>query len=226
MKKLVFVLLLLIFIGACDKEQAATENILTNLKAKTGKINICHKGKVISVNINAVPAHQKHGDAVDLDGDGLFDIDCDDEQGIGELLLGTWTTEEVINVVTSVGTQSIAEYLIGIGFSPGDAAAQQELIESALANEVTGTLELYGDNTYVSYFAGGSDSGIWELSADETTLTLFEGPVPDIIVITINSITANTWNATTGGDLLLDLDGNPATPDVLVTAEASVIFIK
>ncbi len=239
MKKLLLAVLLLVFIVACDKEQTASEVALTSVNAKAAKIDICHKGKIININRNALPAHQKHGDAVDLDGDGLFDIendcsatdcddsdagDCDDEQSTSELLLGSWTTTD-INVVTSVGSQSITDYLINVvGFSPEDAAAQQELIESALEYEVTGTLVLDADNTYDSSFAGGSDSGTWNLSADETTLTLFEGA--DIIIITINSITENTWIGTTGDDLLVDLDNDSTTPNVIVTAEANVIFIK
>ena len=52
----------------------------------SGQISVCHNGNIIQVNSNAIPAHQAHGDAVDLDGDGYFDkesscsteIDCDD----------------------------------------------------------------------------------------------------------------------------------------------------
>lgn len=49
------------------------------------KVNICHKGKIICVDYHEIPAHEAHGDAVDLDGDGYFDgdnscsdPDCDD----------------------------------------------------------------------------------------------------------------------------------------------------
>lgn len=48
-------------------------------------VKVCHKGKIITIDIHAVPAHQGHGDAVDLDGDGYFTgdnacsaPDCDD----------------------------------------------------------------------------------------------------------------------------------------------------
>ena len=56
------------------------------------------------------------------------------------------------------------------------------------------------------------------------TLTLFEGA--DIILITINSISASSWNASTGGVFLEDLDGHPMTPDVSVNAVGNVIYIK
>ncbi len=52
---------------------------------KSGKIDVCHKGNIINVSVNALGGHQGHGDAVDMDGDGYFDIendcsevDCDD----------------------------------------------------------------------------------------------------------------------------------------------------
>ncbi len=49
------------------------------------KISVCHDGMILRVSVNAVPAHQGHGDAVDMDDDGYFDkkngcgpTDCDD----------------------------------------------------------------------------------------------------------------------------------------------------
>jgi len=49
------------------------------------KVDVCHNGHIINVSVNSLPAHQAHGDAVDMDGDGYFDkdnvcgpTDCDD----------------------------------------------------------------------------------------------------------------------------------------------------
>jgi hypothetical protein len=49
------------------------------------KVNVCHKGKIITISVHGLKAHQAHGDAVDKDGDGFFDVDnkcsevdCDD----------------------------------------------------------------------------------------------------------------------------------------------------
>jgi hypothetical protein len=57
-------------LSSCDKDQ---------------KVKICHKGKIILVDLESVPDHQAHGDAVDQDNDGYFDrdntcseVDCDD----------------------------------------------------------------------------------------------------------------------------------------------------
>jgi hypothetical protein len=152
---------------------------------------------------------------------------CDDdgdELSTAELLIGTWTTSQIA-IETTVGTQSLTDYLIDVvGLSPADAAIQSGLFESALTSEVTGTLTLNSDNTYESSFGGGSDSGTWSLSTDEKTLTLFEGL--DIILITINSISGNTLNATLGDDIPYDIDDNSGTPDVIVTAEANLTLTK
>jgi hypothetical protein len=60
----------ILFLSGCEKDH---------------KVKICHKGKIILVDYHSVPAHQGHGDAVDKDNDGYFDIDnacsavdCDD----------------------------------------------------------------------------------------------------------------------------------------------------
>ena len=41
---------------------------------KKAKTDVCHKGKIINVSVNALEGHQGHGDAIDMDGDGYFDI--------------------------------------------------------------------------------------------------------------------------------------------------------
>ena len=98
MKKLLFLLPLvaLLFFISCEKESSikpvSEESISANTyengsatARKSGKVDVCHNDHIINVNGNAIPAHQAHGDAVDMDGDGYFDIDnpcsatdCDD----------------------------------------------------------------------------------------------------------------------------------------------------
>ena len=98
MKKLLFLfpLVALLFFISCEKESSikpvSEESISANTyengsatARKSGKIDVCHNDHIINVNGNAIPAHQAHGDAVDMDGDGYFDIenpcsatDCDD----------------------------------------------------------------------------------------------------------------------------------------------------
>jgi hypothetical protein len=96
MKKLLLPLLAVLILISCDEESSLNpvlkENIAENSyesgstnAQKSNKIDVCHKGKIINISINAITAHQDHGDAVDMDGDGYFDIDdpcsetdCDD----------------------------------------------------------------------------------------------------------------------------------------------------
>jgi len=258
MKKICLFIFVVFCIAGCERQESITEDQQSDVNAKTkteaeaeaeaeakanaktGKVNICHKGKIINVNGNAINAHQKHGDAVDMDGDGLFDIendcsatdcddndasDCDDELTTAELLEGTWGSS-LITIDASVGSQSVLDFLINVvGLSPEDAAVKYELLQvSFVAELITGILTINTDNTYNSNFNGGFDSGTWSLSADEKTLTLFEGA--DVIIITINSISEAIWNATTGDDFLLDLDNDPDTPEELVSVSGNVIFTK
>lgn len=243
---------LFLSLNSCENEESAFEKDLqmadskSEADVKNKKVDVCHNGRVINISINAVGAHQGHGDAVDLDGDGYFDIDnscsetdcndddpninpgiegsCDEAPGTAELLIGTWTSTE-IDINAYVGSETLTDYLIEVvGLTPEEAAARVEMFEDNLLTELTGSLTLNPDFTFESDFEGGSDSGTWELSADEMTLTLFEGP--DTIVITINSITESTWYATVSGDFLLDLDEDPSTEDVLVTVIANVVLTK
>lgn len=157
----------------------------------------------------------------------IFASSCDngdDQPTTAELLIGTWTTSTIV-IDATVGTQSVTDYLINeVGLSPADAAAQYALFEAALQSEVTGSLTLNTDNTYASSFGGGSDSGTWSLSSDEKPLTLYEGA--DVIVITINSVSSSTLNATLGDDIAQDLDADTGTPDEIVTVEATITLTK
>lgn len=94
MKKLLIPLLAILFLFSCGKESLTElqseieQNISENVSAtarSSNKRNICHNGKIKNVSIDAIPDHRAHGDAVDMDEDGFFDLDnpcsltdCDD----------------------------------------------------------------------------------------------------------------------------------------------------
>ena len=87
MKKVVF--LLLVFAGfiACENEiieELPEETSVTEgLNARQNqKVDVCHKGEIINVSVNALSGHQGHGDAVDMDGDGYFDLENDCAEGV------------------------------------------------------------------------------------------------------------------------------------------------
>jgi len=157
----------------------------------------------------------------------IFAASCDngdEEPTTAELLIGNWITSTV-EIDATVGTQSYTDYLIDeVGLSPTDATVQDAVFKAALLSEVTGSLTINSNNTYTSSFGGGSDSGTWSLSSDETTLTLYEGA--DVIVITINSISGSTLNVTFGDDFPQDLDDDSETPDEIVTVEAEITLTK
>lgn len=99
MKKIFLFIAGFFFIVACEQESSITDaSIDANYSQTTqtvtngnGKVDICHNGHIINVSVNAIPAHQAHGDAMDLDGDGYFNAenecsplveDCDDDPTI------------------------------------------------------------------------------------------------------------------------------------------------
>ncbi len=80
MKKVFALCIGLLLFTACEQDTIVPEieeiNVdQTTLARKAAKVDVCHKGKIINVSANALPAHQGHGDAVDMDGDGYFDIE-------------------------------------------------------------------------------------------------------------------------------------------------------
>lgn len=91
MKNLLLAVLALVLFVACEKEGAPEpeDQHVTALKVKnsstgdtivlkkSGKVAVCHNGNLINVSVSAIAAHQAHGDAVDIDGDGFFDLESD-----------------------------------------------------------------------------------------------------------------------------------------------------
>ncbi|MBT8190687.1 MAG: hypothetical protein KJO29_09695 [Bacteroidia bacterium] len=88
MKRIIFFFSIITLVFSCAKDDLTKTDIIdenTEIENRGQKIDVCHNGHIIRVSINAVPAHQAHGDAVDMDGDGYFDkdnvcgpTDCDD----------------------------------------------------------------------------------------------------------------------------------------------------
>ncbi len=99
MKNSIYVLCLsLLACMSCSKdeliEEQQTLDLKTDISAAKGKepkITVCHYAKsdntweALEINSNALEAHIKHGDAVDMDGDGYYnkdngcsETDCDD----------------------------------------------------------------------------------------------------------------------------------------------------
>jgi hypothetical protein len=89
MKKVVLLSIGLLLIASCEQDIIVPKNEGINVDQSSltrgNKIDVCHNGIIINVSVNALGGHQGHGDAVDMDGDGYFDIenncsetDCND----------------------------------------------------------------------------------------------------------------------------------------------------
>ncbi len=90
MNKFLFPLFVILLLAACQDEAISPAVSGSNQRIETrstgNQVSVCHNGNNIHINSNAVPAHQAHGDAVDLDDDGYFDlanacgsgVDCND----------------------------------------------------------------------------------------------------------------------------------------------------
>ena len=76
MKKLILPLVAMFLFFSCEKEttneNASVPNEINAVAKKARKIDVCHSGHTININLNAWPAHQAHGDVRldDKDGDG------------------------------------------------------------------------------------------------------------------------------------------------------------
>lgn len=94
MKNMFLALLGLLLIAGCEKQAVTPLTTQTDtaldFRSQANKIDVCHYSEedgswhVINISPNALAAHQAHGDAVDMDGDGFFDkengcsdVDCD-----------------------------------------------------------------------------------------------------------------------------------------------------
>ena len=162
----------------------------------------------------------------------VFAVACgDDDEGNGntpptteEMLVGTWTTSTT-DISLTVGDKSLGDYLVeDLGWSQEDADFYTAFYEAELESAVDGTLTLNADNTYTSNFDDSPDSGTWNLSADESTITLDEGA--DEVQITLNSVTATTLDVTLEDSELDDLDDDPETPDDEIKIVAHITLSK
>ena len=112
MKNLLLPFLALLFLISCEREpknQISKDSSGTT--KSSDKRDVCHNGNIINININAIPAHQAHGDAVDMDGDGYFDmendcgmpVDCDDTDPNKNVSCGPTVISGYIAGLTKLG---------------------------------------------------------------------------------------------------------------------------
>jgi hypothetical protein len=89
MRKYILPLLIILFFSTCKKKDMEPNNTSDGILKTGNQVTICHQSgdnwNVININMSSWPAHEAHGDAIDMDDDGYFDrecgcseVDCDD----------------------------------------------------------------------------------------------------------------------------------------------------
>jgi hypothetical protein len=131
---------------------------------------------------------------------------------------GTWTAGTP-TFTAMVGTKTITQYYTDVmGLSAAQAAQYAGIVNLALLQSFTGTIQFKSDNTYTATLGGTPDSGTWSLSADGKKLTIdsnSEAPViADVNTLTSNNLSVSITD-TTSEDL--NSDGTPETLTVSVT---------
>jgi len=149
---------------------------------------------------------------------GFSASSCKKDSKQTDNLIGTWTAGTPVYTVM-VGTKTLTQYYTDVmGMSASQALQATTIVNLAIMQTFTGTIQFKSDNTYTSTMGGSVETGTWSLSSDAKTLTL--SPVGGTPVnITITSLTSNKLNATLTDTESEDLnsDGTPETLTISVT---------
>ncbi|WP_083930740.1 LamG-like jellyroll fold domain-containing protein [Eudoraea adriatica] len=173
-----------------------TGDVSTSTKSKT---DVCHNGHIINISNNALGAHQRHGDAVDMDGDGYFDIasvcgevdcnDSDDQINSGqEEICGNQIDDDCDGLVDEDCELSI----LPIAYYPfnGNANDESGNGNNGTVNGANLTMDRFG-NENSAYSFDGINQNIQITSAPENALgttnfsisTWFKSSSPDEMFI-------------------------------------------
>jgi hypothetical protein len=131
---------------------------------------------------------------------------------------GTWTAGTP-TFTAMVGTKTITQYYTDVlGMSATQAAQYTAIVNLALMQSFTGSIQFKSDNTYTATLGGTPDSGTWSLSADGKKLTITSSKT-DPVTADINTLSANSLSVTLTQTMSEDLnnDGTPETLTVNVT---------
>ena len=130
-------------------------------------------------------------------------------------LIGTWTFGTYTYTAT-VGDMTLAQYFTDVmGLSDIETQQYTALFNVMLQQELSGTIQMKSDGTYISNIGGSPDSGTWILSADGKTLTI--DPTTDVpVTIDIIELTSNTLHAQMTQSIVEDLNNDQVDETILV----------
>jgi hypothetical protein len=131
---------------------------------------------------------------------------------------GTWTAGTP-TFTAMVGTKTLTQYYTDVmGLTTAQAAQYTAIVNLALMQTFTGTIQFKSDNTYTATLGGTPDSGTWSLSADGKKLTIDSNTEPpetlDVTQLTSNKLTVSLTDNTLED---LNSDGIDETMTVSVT---------
>lgn len=154
---------------------------------------------------------------------GMAITSCKKDSNTVTLDGGTWTAGTP-TFTTMVGTKTLTQYYTDVmGLTADQAAQYSAIVNLALMQSFTGTIQFKSDHTYAANLGGKPDSGTWNLSADGKKLTISSStsnPVTaDITTLTSNKLTVSVVD-TVSDDL--NGDGIPET----ITVNFTVPFTR
>ena len=154
---------------------------------------------------------------------GLAITSCKKDSSSVTLAGATWTAGTPI-FTAMVGTKTLTQYYTDVvGLTADQALQYTAIVNLALMQSFTGTIQFKSDNTYTANLGGTPDSGTWSLSADGKKLTIdsnTEAPQTlDVTVLTSNKLTVSLTDNTSED---LNSDGTPET----LTVSVSIPFTR
>jgi hypothetical protein len=150
---------------------------------------------------------------------GLAVTSCKKDSSSAVTLAGATWTVGTPTFTAMVGTKTLTQYYTDVmGLTAAQALQYTTIVNLALMQSFTGTIQFKSDNTYTANLGGKPDSGTWSLSADGKKLTIdsisADPQTADVTQLTSNKLTVSLID-TVSEDL--NSDGTPETITVNVT---------
>ena len=142
---------------------------------------------------------------------------CDKESTPTDDIVGTWTSG-TSTFTFMVGTQSLSEYLTSLGYTASDSQFYLSLFNLGMQQSFTGTIQLKGDNTYISNLGGVQETGTWSLTTD-TKKIILDPDDAQAMVFDIITLTANKLQVQMTGSIGEDLDDDTVPEEIIVNVD-------